>query len=175
MDRCSHCDKAPSSLKQCVKCMSVSYCDRDCQRAHWETHKQDCSRLTTKRLGTAADPASVPSGSGSTPSGSGSTPNGTAHSNAAGGPDAAPFTAIHGDTFLHGRSEEETFQLLIDCLRMRQEDEYSIDRVNMGGSIYSSGNDGTSQKAFRVFMHRAQRVSGLLPPWWTDAKTDECV
>ncbi|KAJ6475066.1 hypothetical protein C8R47DRAFT_1143418 [Mycena vitilis] len=30
------------SLLKCVKCKTATYCNRDCQRAHWPVHKQFC-------------------------------------------------------------------------------------------------------------------------------------
>ena len=30
------------SLKTCKACMSVKYCNADCQKSHWATHKADC-------------------------------------------------------------------------------------------------------------------------------------
>lgn len=38
---------------------------------------------------------------------------------AAGEQDKKPFTAIDRNVFLHDRTEEKTYQLLIDTLRMR--------------------------------------------------------
>lgn len=39
-------------------------------------------------------------------------------------PDLKPFTAISNNTFLHDRNEEKTFQILIDIIRVRQDDVY---------------------------------------------------
>ncbi|KAK5173320.1 uncharacterized protein LTR77_002001 [Saxophila tyrrhenica] len=41
--------------------------------------------------------------------------------------DAKPFTAIYHNNFLHDRQEEETFKILIDVIRMRQEDHYNLE------------------------------------------------
>jgi hypothetical protein len=30
------------SLKICMSCMSVKYCNAECQKKHWLTHKKDC-------------------------------------------------------------------------------------------------------------------------------------
>ena len=32
------------SLKTCKSCMLVKYCNADCQRKHWSTHKAECKR-----------------------------------------------------------------------------------------------------------------------------------
>jgi len=41
---CSHCDKTSSvKLKTCSKCKTVSYCNSECQKKHWDaTHKEQC-------------------------------------------------------------------------------------------------------------------------------------
>ena len=42
---CAHCQKLPepvSVLLQCSGCKAVSYCDRNCQKAHWKAHKVQC-------------------------------------------------------------------------------------------------------------------------------------
>jgi len=142
---CTHCQKAQDDLKHCGKCKSVGYCDRGCQKAHWKVHKKDCTRLAAQRAG----------------------------NNAPIDPDSKPFTALHNNVYLHNRPEDKTFQILIDCLRMRQEDEYSLDGNIMSGSVYD-GDRNTSEEAFRTFLRKAQQTSGLLPLWWTDAKSEEC-
>lgn len=42
---CAQCGKAPESLKQCIKCHSVSYCNKDCQKVHFKAHKKACPIL----------------------------------------------------------------------------------------------------------------------------------
>jgi hypothetical protein len=40
---CAECgEKGDASLKTCKSCMSVKYCNADCQKRHWPTHKKDC-------------------------------------------------------------------------------------------------------------------------------------
>jgi hypothetical protein len=47
---CSHCHKTSAelttALKQCGKCHRQPYCSRECQVAHWPTHKSACSTGT---------------------------------------------------------------------------------------------------------------------------------
>ena len=40
--RCSGCNQSGRRYKACGGCNSVWYCSRDCQRAHWPTHKREC-------------------------------------------------------------------------------------------------------------------------------------
>lgn len=42
---CAQCGKSPESLKQCLKCHSVSYCNKDCQKANFKVHKKVCASL----------------------------------------------------------------------------------------------------------------------------------
>lgn len=44
-ETCAQCSKSPSTLKQCLKCHSVAYCNKDCQKAHFKTHKKVCAGL----------------------------------------------------------------------------------------------------------------------------------
>jgi len=97
---CSQCEILSTTLKNCAKCKSVSYCNRTCQTAHWLFHKKDCARL-------AGNPAAA---AGTRPEASTFTPP---------NPDDKPFTAISNNKFLHNRPKETVFKLLIDCLRLR--------------------------------------------------------
>lgn len=40
--RCSQCDQKPPSLSLCGRCKTARYCDHDCQKAAWPTHKAIC-------------------------------------------------------------------------------------------------------------------------------------
>ncbi|CAK4029829.1 Hypothetical predicted protein [Lecanosticta acicola] len=149
--KCGNCDKTDISLKKCAKCMSVSYCDRECQKSHWKTHKKVCAMLAgATNPKNSAPGEKIPKRSNS-----------------------KPFTAIYHNNFLHDRPEEETFKILIDILRMRQEDTHAFEGDNMDGSIYNG--ERTSERAFRQFLRKAKQVEGFLPPWWSDEKVEECV
>ena len=39
---CQCCHKAGENLMFCGKCKNARYCDRECQRIDWETHKKEC-------------------------------------------------------------------------------------------------------------------------------------
>ncbi|KAL1849030.1 hypothetical protein Plec18170_007689 [Paecilomyces lecythidis] len=44
---CSACKKAEpaeqQTLKRCARCQTTLYCSRECQKAHWKTHKISCA------------------------------------------------------------------------------------------------------------------------------------
>lgn len=43
--KCSSCGKKPlegCQLKRCANCYTVGYCNQECQKAHWEVHKDNC-------------------------------------------------------------------------------------------------------------------------------------
>jgi len=84
-----------------------------------------------------------------------------------------PFTAIDRNVLLHDRTEEKTYQLLIDTLRMRQEDEYALNGELMSGTMYNQ--EPSSEKAFQALIRKAKAVPGLLPPWWDERSTEKCL
>lgn len=43
--KCCACDTTRQSLSRCVKCRAVTYCNRNCQKEHWDVHKKACARL----------------------------------------------------------------------------------------------------------------------------------
>jgi splicing suppressor protein 51 len=127
---CATCNTTDVPLLKCARCKAVSYCSKDCQKAHWKTHKQICAHIADVR-------------------------------------------AISNNKVYHNRPEEETFKLLIDTLRMRQEDEYALDGEHMSGTIYNQ--EPNSEKAFRTFIRKAKAVSGILPPWWDHKSLEKCL
>ena len=39
---CVFCNKFVEKKYKCAKCLSVIYCNRECQKAHWKIHKTKC-------------------------------------------------------------------------------------------------------------------------------------
>ncbi|KAF2143219.1 uncharacterized protein K452DRAFT_350326 [Aplosporella prunicola CBS 121167] len=155
---CSTCKKASPDLKRCAKCHTEQYCNRDCQKAHWKTHKKVCAMRA-----------------GQTPNPSTSTPG-----NAALAPKnldtaiAQPFHCLDDQTWLHGRSERDTYKLLIDSYRIRMNDQYNMEG-DIDNDCVMSGNVSSSIRGFERYLrllHR--RAPNLLPPWWNSQKEQEC-
>jgi splicing suppressor protein 51 len=75
-----------------------------------------------------------------------------------------PYHHLHSRTWLHNRPEEDVFKLLIDCFRMRQHDNYTIEGVKDEDSVY--GGASHSQAGFKRFLVLAESRTDLLPSWW---------
>lgn len=160
---CGSCKKTAleanlANLKVCAKCKSAFYCSRECQKADWKTHKKACSQ-------NAANSAS------STPSEHGTTYT-TLRSSVLQKHISNPFTRLDNGTYLHDRPEQDVYKLLIDCFRMRQEDDYNMEGDVDEDSVYSGSP--TSIKPFSKFLLLASSRPKLLPPWWNDTKKAEC-
>mmetsp|Transcript_29169 Transcript_29169/g.55092 ORF Transcript_29169/g.55092 Transcript_29169/m.55092 type:complete len:613 (+) Transcript_29169:241-2079(+) len=42
--RCVYCHK-PGAEGKCLRCGSIRYCNKKCQKAHWKKHKKECGNL----------------------------------------------------------------------------------------------------------------------------------
>ncbi|OJD31510.1 mynd domain [Diplodia corticola] len=145
---CASCGKVSDDLKRCAKCHSERYCNRDCQKAHWKTHKKVCASRAANAAPPTAKNLDVPI--------------------------TNPFTRLTTRTWLHDRSERDTYKLLIDAYRMRMDDQYKFEGdidadCVMGGEVESSIGGFTR---FLLKLHRA--APQLLPPWWTPQKEEAC-
>ena len=48
---CAACGEASDSIKTCISCKQVKYCNRECQISHWPKHKKLCKQLAELRAG----------------------------------------------------------------------------------------------------------------------------
>jgi hypothetical protein len=182
MTTCASC-AANNPSRLCTCCQSVWYCNRTFQRAHSNAHKSESAEralmaaMAQNMVGNAPSPVGNASSSGGNASSSGGNASSPAAQDnqdfKAGDQHKKLFTAISKNLFFHDRPEEKTFQLLLDTLRMCQQDEYNFDGVRMPGSIHA--NEPSSEKAFRDFILKAQAVPEYLPAWWKETSTDACV
>ncbi|KAK6204043.1 hypothetical protein LQW54_008504 [Pestalotiopsis sp. IQ-011] len=132
---CAKCKKASDDLKTCAKCRSISYCSRDCQKDDWKVHKKTCAK-------------DVQDGT-----------NQTQQKGLDAGV-AKPFTALNSRTWLHNRSEKDTYR------RLKMADDATFD----GG--YEK--DAYTLPGFWRYVDAAKATGDLLPPWWSDDKQAEC-
>lgn len=42
---CKQPESAAGTLKKCGKCKKILYCDRECQKKHWKSHKKVCASM----------------------------------------------------------------------------------------------------------------------------------
>ena len=144
-----------NTLKRCAKCQGALYCSRKCQTDDWKNHKRNCFSQAPSAQSSAPPPPPNPE-----------RPTGRHN---------AGFNAINqllgltNDDYLHAFPEKEAFAQLIDCFRMRMEDEYIYGQNNIG--IYAKESP---VPVFKRFLDLAESRPGLLPPWWNAAKRREC-
>ena len=69
----------------------------------------------------------------------------------------------------YGIPEKDAFIRLIDCYRMRVEDDYKF-----AGEARGLYNDENPLPDFQQFLDLAQKRKGVLPKWWSGEKRLEC-
>ncbi|KAF9086080.1 hypothetical protein BGX23_009152 [Mortierella sp. AD031] len=75
-----------------------------------------------------------------------------------------PYRCLSDKTWLHNRPEEDVYKLLIDCFRMRQHDNFTVEGLKDKDSLY--GGASNSQAGFKRFLVLAESRTDLLPGWW---------
>ncbi|KIV99185.1 uncharacterized protein PV09_09138 [Verruconis gallopava] len=151
---CAVCSKTTDLLK-CGKCRSIQYCSKECQKKDWKTaHKALCGLLAQMRSTRTSESATGASASGQRKI-------------------DKPFHKLNDGTWLHGRSEKDVFQLLVDSFRLRLEDEHTFRGTSKPGSIYTGSADSSS--AFKRYLTKVGSRKNLLPPWWNEEKSKACV
>jgi splicing suppressor protein 51 len=83
-----------------------------------------------------------------------------------------PFTRLENGTCLHDRPEKDVFKLLIDALRMREQDLYKLGGEIAPRSLYSG--ESSSIASFREFLTGVEKKKGYMPLWWNADKRKEC-
>lgn len=75
-----------------------------------------------------------------------------------------PYHRLNSKTWLHDRPEEDVYKLLIDCFRMRQHDDFTMEGLKDKDGLYSGASH--SQAGFKRFLVKAEARQDLLPQWW---------
>ncbi|KAG4429458.1 hypothetical protein IFR05_015058 [Cadophora sp. M221] len=81
---------------------------------------------------------------------------------------AQSLLGLTSEDYLHLLPEKDVFTQLIDCYRLRVEDEY-VFRGDAGG-LYGGENPLPD---FKRFLNKA-KIKGVLPEWWSKEKRKEC-
>ena len=79
------------------------------------------------------------------------------------------FKGFCSADYLHRFPEKSVFHQLIDCYRLRVEDDYMFAADTRG--LYN-GDDPLTD--FQEFLDLAETRSGILPSWWSNLKRGEC-
>lgn len=149
LSSCAKCNKNPElkkSFDRCSACKQVSYCSRDCQKADWKEHKVVCKQKSTSTSTVSGSPLLYIVDK--------------------------PFHQLNDRKWLYNRPEKDVFKLLIDTYRLRMNDNYTFDGdvcedIAISGSL-------NSLEGFLRFVKLAEKRVGLLPPWWSKQKMEEC-
>lgn len=118
---CVSCSKV-DNLKRCAKCHTTQYCSRDCQKKDWNAHKKVCAQYAANNTSASSTSATPPS---------------------AEPPKSLtvriekPFYELSTNTWLDNFPEHDVHKLLIDCFRLRQEDNYKFEGDAETDSIYA--------------------------------------
>lgn len=161
---CAGCSKTAAdlhldNLKECAKCHTTQYCSRDCQKADWKAHKKICSTNANARA------SGMPRVDDSTTYRAPHLNDLEFHVN-------KPFTKLDQGTYLHDRPEQDVYKLLIDSYRMRQEDDFKLEKKPRARSVYTGAK--SSIEPFQDYLKLAATRRNLLPPWWNAEKQKEC-
>lgn len=158
-------DELTNTLKRCAKCQGALYCSRKCQTDDWKNHKRTCFSQASSASAQPSGPPPDPQ----RPTGQPPNPQRPAGQHNAGFNAVNHLLGLTNDDYLHTLPEKEAFAQIIDCFRMRMEDEYVYGQNNIG--IYAEENPAP---VFKRFLDLAESRRGLLPLWWNAAKRREC-
>ncbi|PVH70408.1 hypothetical protein DL98DRAFT_472722 [Cadophora sp. DSE1049] len=82
---------------------------------------------------------------------------------------ASGLLGLTSSDYLHPLPEKDAFTQLIDCYRLRVEDEYTFQ--GDAGGLYG-GEDPLPD--FKRFLNQVEKREGVLPKWWSKEKRKEC-
>lgn len=172
---CRKCAKPESSkniLQRCGRCKTASYCSRDCQKEDWKEHKTSCLRTRKSISSTGATTHSE-----TTPAAM-SRPSPPDYNvlnvqSGLGVGITTPFTQLAAHRWLHGRTKTDVFKLLIDTIYVRSWDDQILAAQNRLDTVQK--NKYYAARMLIVRFLKEAEGQGLLPPWWSVEKEQECV
>lgn len=169
--QCASCKKpeTDSPFSHCAACPKTLYCSRECQRSDWKMHKIICPHAISKSQASnpkpplycsrecqeadCSKPAICQKAGCSNPATVGSRFYTS----------SPPGYSVKD--LLYNQPEEDVYGLLIDCFRMRVEDEWEFADNCIG--IYAEPPDSPVLPLIN-FLNLAEKRKGVLPPWWEE-------
>lgn len=138
---CTRCKRPQPNLDELTRCneCGTPYCSSDCLRYDKTKHNKRCGRRTAPHAIMVLD-----------------------------GTVDEPFTRLDYGTYLYDRSRKDVFRLLIDCYRLRVDDDHNFD----SGVV---PDDDGFRTGFRRFLDAAAQRENILPEWWDEVATMECL
>ena len=148
---CAKCDQ-PAEHK-CGRCKVARYCNLECQRDHWPTHKAECKKLVAA-FASFCTGASVP------------LPNDPPAAAVAAAPQV---DATDLQRWSQGLSASDSYEWLTNCYQMRCDDDYAWGGGNLHGPYNPEATPMSITLDFIMFCDLA-RHHRVVPARWPWAK-----
>ena len=160
--RCTGCKRTETKhtiLEACPRCEGSLYCCDECRVLDLKAHEPICAATRSAKGLDKKAPAQSPEPSWE--------------------PQLdviveQPFHKLQAKTWLHGRSEQDVYKLLVDTYRLRLDEECAYPGLCHSIRI-PSNTEKEMVEEFRRFLELAELRTGLLPTWWSDEKAIACV
>jgi mitochondrial splicing suppressor protein 51 len=139
--RCKKPQPNAEEVKNCEECQTA-YCSDDCLKADKKKHRKHCRQQTESE--SESNDNNIKGLVAST---------------------NLPFTRLDRGVYLHGRPRRDVFRLLLDCYRLRVEDNINLDGIKAPDSLHAG---------FQQFLVLAKQRPNFLPAWWDDEAAAQC-
>ncbi|KAK3899181.1 putative MYND domain protein [Staphylotrichum tortipilum] len=149
---CIRCRRPATTPTTCTPCQTP-YCSTDCLKADKKKHQKRCRRRAN---GEEPPPDHAHRDRSHQPS----------SGNPLDAPHPTPFTLLEKGSYLHPPlPRTDVFRLLIDCYRLRVEDDFTFE---------GRPRPADPRAGFAEFLGLAEQRKGLLPEWWDRDAKEEC-
>jgi len=135
---------------RCAGCKTIFYCCKDHQSQHWKTHKTACAGKKHKRQTMNAQAAAMLEKMGLTPP-------------TKGFPSILP-NSVWSKGF---KSSKEMYEWLVDCYRMRVDDDYVWGGYNLHGLYDPDSTKVSIAEDFLVFAKLALKLNAIPAQNWS--------